>query len=654
MLAQVQITRWMSRIFWASLICLGVLFTPQTLWAEKAAEKPALDLSDIEKFADTFFTEKMEEYHVPGAAFVLVKDGQIYFSKGYGYADLEKQIPVDPAQTLFRVASTSKVFTIAAVLQLFDQGAINLEEDVNKYLTDWQVKNNFTEPVRVKYLLNHTDGFETRDLDTFAVDASQLKPLGEVLRRDLSSPVQRPGSVVAYGGYGTALAGYLVEEVSGIRFEEYVQKNIFAPLKMQQSSFYQELPTEFLKKVALVYNYEESTNSYEPAQFLYVNTPPTGGLSTTANDIAKFMLALLNGGELAEERILSEKSVEKMLQKQYTSNPQLGGITYGFMEHIYNQQRGILRDGSGVGIRSQIYLLPEHNLGYFYVQNTRGDQVIDEFNEAFLDHYFATAEDVSLSVQGESLVQVKDFVGNYRPTQTAEHTLVKVEALVMGELQVRTTPEGKLTIKPLGSGDVYGGFEKESEWVALAPDFFRRLDRERYLAFGRNEEGNVNILYSGSGYHGSYYKIPWYETSGVQMGILFFFSAVFVIAAIVSLIAEVRRKKESLASHLARLFVIEISVLNLVGIIGALYTLFIKRIAGFPAFAFGVSTPAALMLIILLIAGISNLGLVVSTALAVRGKEWSAGKKAYYAVVILAGLGFLAWLNYWNLFGLKY
>lgn len=120
------------------------------------------DLRELEAFLDTFFTEQMKELHIPGAVFILVKDGEIFFAKGYGFANLEKKTPVIPDKTLFRVGSVSKLFTTTAIMQLYEKEMLNLDDDVNKYLRNFQLEDNYPQSVTIANLLTHTGGFDER------------------------------------------------------------------------------------------------------------------------------------------------------------------------------------------------------------------------------------------------------------------------------------------------------------------------------------------------------------------------------------------------------------------------------------------------------------------------------------------------------------
>lgn len=642
------------------ILFMNVIEVNATKDNSNSSQYMTTELPELEKFIDEYFYSKMEEYHVPGAALVLVKDGNVFFSKGYGYADIEKKVPVDDQKTLFRVASVSKIFTITSILQLADKGIVELDEDVNHYLMDFKARNDFNEPIKISHLLTHTDGFGTRDLSTFAHNATDLIPLGHLLARELTSPVQKPGSVVTYGGYGTALAGFLVEQVSGLTFEEYVNKNIFNPLQMHHSTFNQLLPKDLGENVSTTYYYDDNQEAYAPVEFLYVNTPPTGGASTTAKDMANFIRALLNDGRIDNTQVLSEATVELMLNQQFTAHPKLPGVTYGFMEDMYNNQRGLVRDGSGLGIRSQVYLLPEHNLGYFFVQNARGDAFIEDFNRAFLDEYFPVTIQKPIVDKGYESHNLSRFSGTYRPAQTAEHTLVKIEALAMGEIKVIDQNDGSLLIKPLGMGDVYGGFLDENLWTQVEPLLFTRVDEESYLAFGEDEDGKITYLFSGSGYHGSYYRIPWYETSKFQLTLLGLYMAIFLLNIIFWPIRAFFRSKSTGKTELMKnikyteLLCLLISFLNISALSITLYDLFIKKLAGLPAFAFGVSFLAKIMLGILLVTSILNILLLISVFKEWKNKLWVLGERTVIVLSIIAIFGFTIWLNYWNLLGFKF
>jgi CubicO group peptidase (beta-lactamase class C family) len=647
-----------STLLFTILIGFNILWVPsRTLAATEmttgsltgvgATVTEALTSETLQEFLDGFIQEKMTEYHVPGAAIVVVKDGEVLYSEGYGYQDVEHKVAVDPDRTIFQVASVSKIFTISGVLQLEEQGLLDLDRDVNEYLKNFQIENDFEEPVRVRHLLTHTDGFETRDLGTFVLDPADLASLEDVLKKDLKSPVQIPGSRIAYGGYGAALAGYLLSQVAEKPFEDYMDENIFQHLDMKNSTFHQILPQEVRENVALVYQYEESDGEFVPSQILYVNTAPTGALSTTPEDMGKFIITLLNRGRFHGAQILHEETVETMFQRQYSPHPSLPGVTYGFMESLYNGQTALIRDGSGVGIRSQIFLLPEQRLGYFYVQNSRGDALADALRDAFLDEFYPAEDTGADPGSGYVSGDLKRYEGIYRPAQTARHTLVKVEALAMNDLKVTANKVGGLTVEAMGEGDVYGSFPEESNWVETEPLLFRGADVERYMAFQENETGEIIGLASAAGYHGAFVKIPWFESSRFLLCLLICYLIAFFVIIVVNVI---NRRKSGILMRFAGI----VSLLYLIGIIGVLYTLFIKRVAGFPAFAFGVSLPAKVMLTVLIAAAV--LGAVYGILLIIKwitGRIETSGKVAGLITAIVF-LGIASWLHYWNLLGYRF
>jgi CubicO group peptidase (beta-lactamase class C family) len=181
------------------------------------------DPQELEAFIDGVMAAQMEAYHIPGATISVVKDGKLFFAKGYGYADSESRKPVIANETLYRIGSVSKLFTWTAVMQLAEQGKLDLNADVNTYLTDFKIPDTYPEPITLAHLMTHTAGFE----DNYRIDArsaDDVKPLGEYLANNMPARVRPPGEFTAYSNHGTALAGYIVEEVSGVSFDDYIEK----------------------------------------------------------------------------------------------------------------------------------------------------------------------------------------------------------------------------------------------------------------------------------------------------------------------------------------------------------------------------------------------------------------------------------------------
>src|SRR5215211_6632351 len=189
------------------------------------------DPAELEAFLDKLLGKEMERHHIAGAAVSVVKDGKLFFAKGYGYADLENGIPVDPERTIFRIGSVGKLFTWTAVMQLAEQGKLDLDADINTYL-DFRIPDTYPQPITLKHLMTHTAGFEDRYYERLAKDPNDLLPPREWLISHMPARVRPPGDIAAYSSYGTALAGYIVARVSGKPYDQYVQEHILNPLGM--------------------------------------------------------------------------------------------------------------------------------------------------------------------------------------------------------------------------------------------------------------------------------------------------------------------------------------------------------------------------------------------------------------------------------------
>lgn len=238
------------------LICLIFLLLSQT-----AAAAPADDADRLEAYLDGIIYSQMDEHNIVGVTLAVVQDGEMILSKGYGYADREKHIPVDPAKTLFRTGSTGKLFTWTAVMQLVEEGLIDLDADISEYL-DFTIPDRLygqdrsasPDPITMFHLLTHTAGFEDVSEDLFVLSSDRMPTLERYLKNNVPARIYSPGEIMAYSNYGAALAGYVVELITGISFADYIELNICEPLGMRRSTFHQPLPDHLASDMANGYN----------------------------------------------------------------------------------------------------------------------------------------------------------------------------------------------------------------------------------------------------------------------------------------------------------------------------------------------------------------------------------------------------------------
>ena len=300
------------------------------------------DPQEVEAFFDDLIGEQLSEEHVAGATVAVVKDGHLVFAKGYGYADREEGESVVADRTLFYPGSAGKLFTWTAVMQLVEEGELDLDADINTYL-DFEILDTHPEPVTMANLLTHTAGFEEQFAAQLAEDQQDVLPLREFLTRYMPERVYPPGEYFAYSNYGTALAGYIVEQVSGEPYEQYIEEHILQPLGMESSAATQPLPADLASDLSKGYHYENG--AYEAKDFEWISAAPAAPVRATAADMAKFMLAHLENGEYDDARIMEESSALEMHSQQFTHDPRLSGVTYGFITSRENGQEIIWHNG---------------------------------------------------------------------------------------------------------------------------------------------------------------------------------------------------------------------------------------------------------------------------------------------------------------------
>jgi len=355
--------------------------------ARKPVETVVIDPVELQTFADAFFAEQMEALHIPGLTFIFVQGGDVIYARGYGYANLETATPVNADSSVVRIGSISKPFVATTVMQLVEQGKLDLHTDINQYLTAFQLEDTFPEPVTLAHLLTHTAGFEDPPY-TSNTDPQQVQPLGAFLAVNMPPPTHLPGEVFIYSNYGYALAALIVEEVSGTPFDQYVEQNIFTPLEMTQSSYLLAPPLP--ENLVTGYLYRDGEQIPQPMD--YDSDYPGGSIVSTAEDMSHFILAHLGDGCYQGACILNATTLAEMHRRQAETPYEGQYVTFGFTEGNSDGQRLLGHSGAIRGFGSSLDLLPEHNAGYFFSFNaecyeTSACQIVSEFREQFLERF---------------------------------------------------------------------------------------------------------------------------------------------------------------------------------------------------------------------------------------------------------------------------
>jgi len=611
------------------------------------------DPAELEAFLDGLLAQEMEEYHIAGAAVSVVKDGKLFFAKGYGYADLENNIPVDPEQTGFRIGSTTKLVTWTAVMQLVEQGKLDLDADINTYL-DFQIPDTYPGPITLRHLMTHTAGFEDLYLDFVSLENEDALPPGVFLASHIPGRVQPPGEVAAYSNYGAALAGYIVARVSGQSYDQYIQEHILDPLGMAHSSAIATLHPDVMAQVSVGYQYKDGAFEIYPKFYGPSDLAPMGFMAASATDMARFMITHLQGGfygdPAAEVRILEEATAQQMHSTLYTPDPRLLGTAYGFFDFSHNGQRTIGHSGTAEPMHSLLLLLPDQNLGVFVAYNTlgAGDLTIQHlgFQRAFFDHYYPPSAVEPIQPPANFAERAGQFVGSYRMTRSAYTTLEKLRgALGMTVIQISDPGDGTLAmISPWG----------DWRFVEVEPFYFRQVDAPFHIVFREDDRGRITHLFTDYTPQFGFEKLNWYETPGFNMALFMGCILVFLAMIIVALIRAIRNRRQNggqerdpKGARTANWIILVICILNLLFVAG----MFLWN-NPFPSL--GIPLQFQVVLGLGVLSTLLTVGALVYTVLAWKARYWGIAYRVYYTLVTIAAIAFVWFLNYWNLLGWRY
>lgn len=617
---------------------------PKTKAAVVSARQALANRGQAEAFFDSFFARAMSRWHVPGAALVLVKNGKVIFSKGYGYANLKKRIPVVPDQTVFRVASVSKVFTATAALQLVENGKLDLHTNVNHYLTSFKVKDPFPQPVTLAELLTHSAGLDASVIGIATRRRSQVVPLGTFLARRMPAVVMPPGKIYSYSSFGIALEGFLVQKISGEPFDAYIDKRILQPLHMRNSGF--NLTPELAAHLATGYEYRHGSYTRQPID--YFNIFPAVGLYSTAADMGHFLIAQLEGGRYGGAQILSEAGVRESHRRQFTEDPRLAGRTFGFYERFVNGHRAIGHGGNIRGFASLLMIVPKAHVGFFLVFNRDESRFEDDFIHSFFDRFYpASNTDESIAPVHLSVADLHKFTGSYRSNPYSRHTFEKLITLYW-QFRITANPDGSLEFH------YPHHFKPPGRWQPLAPNYFLCSGGQGHAVFEAGSDGRITRLFTD---RDSYEKVPWYGTAAFQVGLVKMLMLILLSGCVAWpvqwLVRRWRRKPWVMRRTMlgARWTAAALGVLDVFFVVEMLHLLVLMDDWDF---VYGVPAEIKALLRIPLVTTALAAVVLCLAACAWKKRWWSVWGRVHYTVVAVAGLVFVWFFAYWNLLGFHY
>lgn len=581
----------------------------------------------------------MATHRVPGLVVVVVKDGQILLEKGIGLADVEARVSVDPRETLFRVASVSKLFTAVLAMQLAEQGVLLLDEDLTTYLGEAPFGASTLDGITAANLLTHTAGFDERYLYSAAVYPGPVEPLEAHLRRFMPARVMPPGATLSYSNYGYGLLGLLTARLLNRDFGEAVEAEILEPLAMSRSTF--GLPEERPRMLARAYrDGQGGTLEREPEQVFL--PAPAAELATTGGDMARFMLAILNGGQLDGARILLPETVELMTRTHWSAHPALPGWCYGFEEYRRGGWRGVGHGGRHRGFDTQLVIVPEAHAGYFVAINREaGPQFWRAFEAALFDYLFPP-RGVQPGLRGVAAPGAEEAAaaaGIYIPSRRTRHDYTKIGA-ALDAIRVETAEDGALIVTG-----------RETHRYAPMPGGYWRSEARNLNAAWRAEggEGRAQLVFGAAVFD----RLAWWEYPALHAGAglgAAFLSVLVVLGLGVGWLA--RRYAGAQTSALPSGLRLSAAAGGLAAI--ALVVAYLVISSGVPQFDYLLGDPPGMRLLltipyVLALAVVSGAVFLVRMRPAHSRARWMQIVFALYLAVLVI---LLMVANYWNLFGI--
>ena len=490
----------MKKIVLTLLVWMILAMHSPNGYAEGTTTPSGIPISDMEETVDHIMNTHIGE-EVPGASVSIVQNGEIVLQKGYGSANLEEGVPVDSETTYMEAGSVSKLFTWTAIMQLVEEGQITLDTDIREYLGEGKLNLTYDEPITFNHLMTHTAGFEERVENLTVYDTDNIYELEDYLFADKQpKQIYPPGEVIAYSNYSTSLAGYIVEQITGMPFKDYIQQFILDPLEMEHSTFdlrYDLIPG-LMEDKAIGYTRAGDQWSANPTS--YINDVPAGALTTTANDLAHFMIAHLNTeGTGPYSLFKDQETLETMHQTLYAPHSELSGNAHGFWERQAGSHRLLEHAGNTDAFSAMLSIVPDEQFGIAVLTNMDGEMA--GIRRELADALIGKSEEVS--EVSDEFNHSEDVQGRYRSARAVETGPMKIMPFLSdSDSVISANSDGSINLTVAAMG-------VDVDYIETSPYLFERVSSENTLLdnagmntnklfFKTNENGDVVMLTRGN------------------------------------------------------------------------------------------------------------------------------------------------------------
>jgi CubicO group peptidase (beta-lactamase class C family) len=403
---------WPARLFGSLLLLIlmpGVLCALDSRFEPDGHEAPkqagAIDFSALEKVIE----DELTETNTPGAAIAVIKDGRVVFAKGFGVASVETKTPITP-DTLFRLGSTTKMFTGAAIVKLEEQGRLKLNDPIGKYAKSLAPK---LQQVTSHQLVSNTAGVGDFSAPTPSHDDAALSAMVRAWKDDVL--FGEPGKIYSYSSPGFWLAGYVIEETGGKPYADAMDELLFQPLGMRRTTFRPLVAMTYPLALGHAAGSDGKPMIIRPA-YNNVAQWPAGSIFSSVGDLSRFVIALLSNGSLEGQQVLSPTLFNK-LSAQHTAMPGAPDVHYGYglLNFEHRGVRLVMHGGFSRGYGSMIQMAPEHRFAVIVLTNKSGmtlTRTTDQAKELFLPLKAAAAEKPKESLP-LTAAELAGFAGKY-------------------------------------------------------------------------------------------------------------------------------------------------------------------------------------------------------------------------------------------------